>query len=186
MLTITLNIDDEGIVTGEDQKTLDRLFPDYDRIRQVERMSILRFMEENARFVEGRVLDYGSGTQPYKHLVKGEYFAHEKNDPPPAPLAPFDAIMCNQVIQFIPDPPAFFRSLADMLHVGGYLVITWPTNWDEVEADDLWRFTLMGMRKLINDAGFYIHTCTCRAQVRICNFRFPLGYGIVAQKHASE
>jgi SAM-dependent methyltransferase len=181
---LTLNIDNEGIVTGEEQSDLNLLFPDYDRIRQIERMSILRFMEDNVRYLEGRVLDYGSGTQPYKHLVKGEYFPYEKGDPLPESILPFDAVMCNQVIQFIPDPAAFIRSLATMIHVGGYLILTFPTNWDEVEANDLWRFTLNGMRKLVIDAGFYIHTCQRRAQVRICNFRFPLGYGIVAQKYA--
>jgi hypothetical protein len=168
---------------------LNRDFPGYDCIRQIERRSIREFMESNRTLLRGRVLDYGAGESPYRDLVEGEYIAHHH-----VPLshtmqelaeldASVDCIMCNQVVQYVPRPLIMLAMFNALLKKNNsHLVMTFPTNWDEVEVEDLHRFTSSGMRKLLHAAGFSVLRCVRRAEVRIDNFRFPLGYGIVAVK----
>lgn len=40
----------------------------------------------------------------------------------------FDAIMCIEVLEHLPDPPAALRELSRLLKIGGYLIITAPFN----------------------------------------------------------
>lgn len=61
------------------------------------------------------------------------------------------------------------------------LVITYPTCWPEVEPTDLQRFTKTGMEMLIGWCGYKPVRHDRRAEVRIGEFVFPLGYGLVAE-----
>jgi SAM-dependent methyltransferase len=147
-----------------------------------ERESIRSFMERHREYLRGRVLDYGAGKQPYRDLVDGEYVPFEKGDR--TPLGFFNAVMCNQVIQYVPNPCSALRDIGMMLAAGGKLLITYPTNWDEVEGNDLWRFTSAGMESLLTRAGFNILIHERRAVVtnQEDGFKFPLGYGCVAER----
>jgi SAM-dependent methyltransferase len=168
------------LLEGAEHADLERDFRPYDLIRRIERASIRRWMEAHRAYLNGRVLDFGAGTQPYRDLVSGEYFPHEKDEP--APLGSFDAIMCNQVMQFLPDPLHCLRWFSQSLVRGGHLLLTYGTNWDEVEGDDLWRFTKAGMERLLDQAGFEFLEHDRRAEVQYEVFRFPLGYGCLARK----
>lgn len=151
-----------------------------DRIRQVERASIRAFMEKYRDCLRGRVLDFGAGAGPYlgpySDLVRGEYVPFEKEEEFPAGM--FDAVMINQVMQYVRYPEACLDGLP--LRTGGHLIMTYPTNWDEVEESDLWRFTKAGMERLLRATGFRVVAHELRASVSIGNFKFPLGYGLVA------
>jgi SAM-dependent methyltransferase len=163
-------------------------------IRDCERVSIRGFMTRHRQYLKGRVLDYGSGKQPYKDLVEGEYVAWDFNPylertiSSPEELAPYDAVMCNQVLQYVADPQAYIGEFWDILKVGGYLVMTVPANWDEVagDDDDYFRFTKRGIEYLLTeneDFGvFKILHHTLRASISFPGFSFPLGYGVVAQR----
>lgn len=152
-----------------------------DPIRQIERASIRAFMEKHRSYLKGRVMDFGAGQQPYKDLVDGEYVPYEKDEPLPGGY--FDAVMCNQVLQYVVDPlHALQWGIRAALRVGGALLLTYPTNWDEVEQTDLWRFTEVGMARMLQNAGFTVVAQERRAEVAIGNFKFPLGYGVVATK----
>jgi trans-aconitate methyltransferase len=85
-------------------------------------------------------------------------------------------------VQYISDVPHTLHVFAELLRPNGALVMTFPTNWDEVEETDLHRFTANGMRLMLIEAGFSVVKMERRAQVQIGNFRFPLGYGCVAVK----
>lgn len=163
---------------------------DFHTIRTLERLSIRAFMERHSGYLQGRVLDFGAGTpttsnqvQPYKDLVQGEYLPVEPGDsrfhiaPPP-----YDAIICTQVMQYCNHPrfviSEFYKWLIER---SGYLVMTYPTNWDEVEDTDLWRFTKAGMERLLIGEGFSILHHERRAEINLGGFRFPLGYGVVAR-----
>lgn len=157
----------------------------YDDIRQIERHSIRRFMEQHRSYLQGRVLDFGAGKpgtchepQPYRDLVDGEYEPYDLGDPAPRGL--YDTIMCNQVFQYLDNPSETLECFYRRLETGGHLVMTYTTNWDEVEAGDFWRFTKSGMEKMLRKVSFAVRVHERRAEVRIGNFKFPLGYGLVA------
>lgn len=175
---------------------LDRSYSGYDYIRQIERHSIRQFMKENRRFLMGRVLDFGAGAQPYRDLVSGTYVPHEIHDPPleayemsgvltrPTDREAYDAIMCNQVLQYVPNVLGLIRLFRDLLCPKGYLVMTYATNWDEVEVEDVHRYTRSAVNEMMTGVpgGFRILVHERRAEICIPPMRFPLGYGIVAQK----
>lgn len=149
-----------------------------DRIRQIERASIRTFMTYCIDVLQERVLDFGCGSQPHRDLCTGHYFGWDVGM---APLTgPYDTVICNQVVQYLPDPPATFRLWRRLLRDGGSLVITYPCNWDEVEQTDLFRFTRAGMESLLRATGFEPQVHLLRAVVKIGHYRFPLGYGVKA------
>ena len=160
-------------------------------VRDVERRSIRTFMERYRGLLRGRVLDFGAGKpgtcavpEPYRDLVDvrngGEYVPYDLGDE--RPRWPFDVVMCNQVLQYVDSPAAALIDFADWLKPGGTLVLTYATNWDEVEESDLWRITKAGMERLLKHAGFDVVEHERRADVGIGSFRFALGYGVVAKR----
>jgi len=106
------------------------------------------------------------------------------------PSGPFDTILCTQVIQYLPDPRRELGWFYQWLNPGGYLVMTGPTNWEEVEESDLWRFTRSGIRKLVEGrvgesgaTGFQVLICESRAELDLGGgAKFSLGWGVVARK----
>ena len=156
-----------------------------DRIRALETASIREYVTRNASYLRGRVLDFGAGKpgtcrqpQPYRDLVQGEYFPYDIGDS--LPSGEFDAILMTQVIQYLPDPRETLNELGLRLRGGGALVITGPTNWAEVEATDLWRFTCAGIRALLETVAFHVIDVRQRAKVDVGGFVMSLGWGAVA------
>ncbi len=159
----------------------------FDPIRQADICSIRLFMESQRHLLRGRVLDFGAGKvgtcrepQPYRDLVEGNYLPYDIGDELPSP--PFDVIMCNQVLQYLQDPLTQLIEFYSWLSFNGKLVMTYQCCWDEVEDNDLWRFTSIGMGRLLLGVGFNIKMHERRAEVKLGNFKFPLGYGVVASK----
>jgi hypothetical protein len=118
----------------------------------------------------------------------------------------WNAIICTQVVQYLPlyrygtdpqDPerPSLQGVLTSMkysLEIGGHLVLTYPTNWPEVQPDDLHRFTKAGMERLLIEADFEILVHERRAAIDHFSYRdgrgsdisrdeFALGYGVIAR-----
>lgn len=178
---ITLEWRGQPCIEGANPDDLAARFPTYDLVRQAERASIRDFMEAHREYLRGRVLDFGAGTQPYRDLVQGEYVPYEKGDPDPS--GEFDAVMCNQVMQYLDRPCVYLDYFRGLLRHDGCVVLTYPTNWDEVECDDLHRFTKVGMERLLAAAGFTVLVHERRAQIVVEGFvKFPLGYGCIARK----
>ena len=152
-------------------------------IRMLERASIRAFMELHRDKLTGRVLDFGAGKQPYRDLCTGEYVPFEKGENM-GPDAGFDAIICNQVIEYVKNPRIILRQLWDCLKDGGHLVLTYPSAWPEVDGDlpDFWRFTKAGINMLLADVSFEVLHHEMRAEVMLNGFQFPLGGGVVARK----
>jgi 2-polyprenyl-3-methyl-5-hydroxy-6-metoxy-1,4-benzoquinol methylase len=103
-----------------------------------------------------RILDAGCGEQPYRKLCAhleyvGQDFVrydgrgddlglqtgswdHSTNTPDlicditsiPEPDASFDAILCTEVLEHVPDPVTVLRELARLLKPGGLLIVTAP------------------------------------------------------------
>lgn len=143
----------------------------------------------------GDVLDYGCGRQPYAKIIKAagaKYHPWDrkaqgggsvKDVGPEDPLAEdgrWDAILCTQVVEYIPNVYYVLRRMRESLRFGGALVLTYPTVWPEL-PHDLHRFTRIGMERLLLAAGFQIERHECRALVPGVEVRLPLGYGVVAR-----
>ncbi len=153
-------------------------------IRALASRAIRDFVWTNAYRLNGRVLDYGCGlphrcvkVSPYREYVgllsQAEYVPYDVGYP--EPVGHFDIVLMTQVIQFIDNP---LRTLA--LLDTDMLVMTYSTCWEEVEDDDLWRFTKRGMDKLVRDAGFRgipVHEPLWSTPFE--DFKLVGGYGIV-------
>lgn len=140
-------------------------------------------MEENSNYLVGKVLDFGAGNQPYRDLVKGEYCPFDVAYSDSLLEPPYDVIMCNQVLEYVPDPRAVIRDFYLMLKSQGTLVMTYPTLWEEVEPNDYWRFTKSGIEKLLGDNAFIIVKHELRCQLEFEDFNLAIGYGMVAKKY---
>lgn len=151
-------------------------------LRVAERNSIRAFVEKYRRFLAGRVMDFGAGKSPYKDLVavNAEYIAFEKGDKVPG--GRFEAILSNQVLQYCESPGAILSFFHHKLIDGGHLVLTYPTNWPEVEANDYWRFTKAGMNRLLLENRFKVMHHEERAVLNIPGFGLVFGYGVIARK----
>jgi hypothetical protein len=168
-------------------------------LRQKEAESIRAFVQSAASdgLLSGRVLDYGCGQQPYRDIVEkagGEYVGYDRVEFPGNVSAQdvgfvgeanwlwqFSAVLCTQVVQYVPDVPALLESFRLALEdAHGHLVLTYPTNWPEVEPVDLHRFTKLGMTRLVEEAGFEIVRHDWRHGFYHDGLPFTAGYGIVA------
>ena len=153
-----------------------------DTVRALERRSIRTFMERNRDYLRGRVLDFGAGKQPYRDLVQGKYVPLERGDDLPSGEEGFDCIICNQVFQYLEQPSGVLGRFNEWLYpTKGYLVMSYATNWDEVESEDLFRFTKKGMEFLLARSKFEVVAHERRAEINLNGFKFPLGYGVVAR-----
>lgn len=152
-------------------------------IRTLERSSLRAFLEKYRSYLVGRVLDYGCGLshtcvkpQPYRDLVLGEYVPYDKGYPKPD--GTFDTILLTQVVQFIADWPSLLVSFHQRTK---RLVVTYPTHWEEVEPDDLLRYTRRGMEHFVTRAGFRIVVHEARWSLPFEDFALVGGYGLIAE-----
>jgi hypothetical protein len=173
-------------------------------LREREAKSIRDFVQSAADegYLSGRVLDYGCGKQPYRDIVEaagGEYHGTDSPDYPGSVVSEFvhpgwphiyDAVLCTQVLQYIPVPHHALRQMRNNLvelnvpkDKARHLVLTYPTNWPEVEPEDLHRFTKAGMERLLTEAGFEIIKHVQRASFKLPDSTdyFALGYGVICR-----
>lgn len=172
-------------------------------LRELERRSIREFVQSAADegYLSGRVLDVGAGHQPYRDIVEAASGTYTPYDAPSFPGnvgtvdttgdafgQSFDTVLCTQVTQFVDDVRDFlWRLRIDRLSGNGTLVMTYVTNWPEVEREDLHRHTKTGMTRLLTDAGFSVIRHDLRAHAFISPGPpkhaepFALGYGVVAR-----
>ena len=168
-------------------------------VREMHREKIRDFLSLHSRFLaHGDVLDYGCGDSPYRSLVLGNYVGWNRADLPGTPyrenVGPdhpldgnmkWDAILCTQVLQYVPDPMKLLYEFHNALKPNGVLLITIATNWPEVETEDLHRFTSRGANQALATAGFralYIsHTGYIAFGHVGADFNLPLGWGFVCE-----
>jgi SAM-dependent methyltransferase len=139
-----------------------------------ERRSILDFMIVAARATQAgaRLADVGAGDAPYRELfahvdyvtIDWEQSPHEgvqtldivaSADSIPVEDAAFDAVLCTQVLEHVPDPLAVVRELRRIVRPSGRLYLTAPLTWELHELPyDFYRYTSEGLRHLLEQAGF--------------------------------
>lgn len=169
-------------------------------LRTRERDSIAAWVNHAADLgcFAGRVLDFGCGLSPYREIVQragGAYYGWDRADNPanvsgkdigtidrPLELdTAWDAILCTQVIQYVESPADLLYAFWGALTMTGYLVLTGPTNWPEVEPQDIHRHTRAGIRRLLEAQEFEVVELEHRAQMEVDGAILSHGYGIIAR-----
>jgi SAM-dependent methyltransferase len=139
----------------------------------LERRAILRFVERAAQAATpgSKVLDAGAGDAPYRELFG--HTEHVTSDWQASPHAgarqadviasldrlpvedeAFDHVLCTQVLEHVPNPPAVLDELARVLAPGGRLWLTAPFVGElHEEPHDYFRYTSHGLRRLVEAAG---------------------------------
>ncbi len=137
--------------------------------------SIWRDVRRELATVRGSVLDIGCGAQVYRGLLPSEaaytgidtddaferfgyavahthYFS---GDDWGVEAGSFDAALCTEVLEHVPDPQAFLARACACLRPGGLLVMTVPfsARW-HFTPYDYWRFTPASLNTLLTGAGF--------------------------------
>jgi SAM-dependent methyltransferase len=136
---------------------------------------IRRYNAQFARSItpEMLVLDAGSGKAPYQDLFtharyetadfaarNGKYYkltyVCDLADIP-VEDARFDRVVCNQVLEHVPDPAAVLRELARIMKDNGRILLTTPFFFRlHMRPHDFYRYTPYSLRKLFRDAGFKV------------------------------
>lgn len=144
---------------------------------EIEPASIRRFVERAAveTAAGSRVLDAGAGDCRYRPLFGHcRYVAVDSCKVEKAyagidvvgrleeiPLASgcFDAVLCAQVLEHVPDPPAALGEIHRVLRRAGALWLSVPLFNEEHEApQDFFRYTRFGLARLLERAGFEVVT----------------------------
>jgi SAM-dependent methyltransferase len=138
----------------------ERLQPTRASVQYAVRKPLLEWLR--ARHVRGSVLDVGCGDRPYDALFTGadkligfdvpsnpRADVHGTIDAIPVDDASFDAALCLQVLEHVPDPAAAIRELRRVVRPGGRVLLTTHGVYPfHPNPDDLWRWTHQGLERL--------------------------------------
>ncbi|MFI5622602.1 class I SAM-dependent methyltransferase [Nocardioides sp. NPDC051685] len=138
----------------------------------------MRLRQEMARFARGtkrgmRVLDAGAGRSPYRGLFKHARYEAADFAQLSSAYAPldyvcditdipvddgtFDRVICNQVLEHVPEPEKAVAELYRVLKPGGRIFLSAPLFFAEHQKPyDFFRYTQFSLRKMFEDTGFEI------------------------------
>lgn len=122
------------------------------------------------------VVDYGADTAPYRPLLAGRisrYIAADLAGSPGAevellpdgrlPLADAlaDLVLSTQVLEHVEDPMLYLQECRRVLRPGGQLILSTHGHWMfHPHPGDYWRWTSMGLRRVVSAAGFTVERQT--------------------------
>jgi SAM-dependent methyltransferase len=118
------------------------------------------------------VLDYGCGGSPYRQLfgactyhradlVGGHNLDFEYGDDAllPPELGNYDCVLSTQVLEHVETPTTYLRECYRVLKPGGALLLTTHGLYeDHACPHDYWRWTVFGLRRLIEGCGLKVRT----------------------------
>lgn len=138
------------------------------------RKGLYRLISENRHYVNGKTLDVGCGTQPYRELFTVETYVGLEIDSPQARIRKkadffydgkkfpfmdrsFDSVISNQVFEHVFNPDEFLEEIRRVLKPGGTLVMTVPFIWEEHEAPyDFGRYSSFGLKSILEKHSFEV------------------------------
>jgi SAM-dependent methyltransferase len=134
------------------------------------RRLLRRALAERAGYVQGRMLDVGCGAQPYRELFPRVERYVGLDHPGPTRLdvcgdglalpfraGSFDSVLCNQVLEHVPEGATLMEEIARVLRPGGILLLTVPLTWDlHREPSDFYRYTRYGLQYLADKSGLRV------------------------------
>ncbi len=144
----------------------------FDRGTPIDRYFIVRFLERNAEFIRGRVLEVGDRgyTQTYgKDRVSRSDVLHVTAGNPEAtiigdlatgeglPVGVFDCLILTQTLHVIYDVHSAVRNIFRLLAPGGVALVTIPgitpiSRYDADRWGDFWRMTPEAVRRLFAES----------------------------------
>ena len=129
-----------------------------------------RALQQRAHYARGRLLDIGCGSQPYRELFP-QVERYLALDLPPhggldligdALKLPFrnqvvETVLCNEVLEHVPEPATLMAEVARVLRPGGHLLLTTPQTWGaHAEPRDFYRYTTYGLCYLAERHGLQV------------------------------
>lgn len=139
------------------------------------RSGLYRSIKSNARSLNGRLLDFGCGSKPYRNLFKvdqyigldikesGNHKEHKTVDvyyngkTIPFENNTFDSIFTSEVFEHVFNIDEVLIDLRRVLKVEGKILITVPFVWDEHEVPyDFGRYSSYGIKFLLEKHGFEV------------------------------
>lgn len=138
---------------------------------------IYKFLKQSAKTVshESYLLDAGAGECKYKNIFSHTYYIaidfargdknwfYRDNDVIgkleylPFKDESFDASVCTEVLEHVPEPSIVIGEIARVLKKGGSLYLTAPQGWGEHQKPyDFWRFTSYSLRLLAERNGYQV------------------------------
>jgi SAM-dependent methyltransferase len=117
-----------------------------------------------------RVLDYGCGGSPYRHLFgpctydradlaggPALNFEYGADSHLPCEASGYDCVLSSQVLEHVVSPDVYLAECYRVLKPNGFLLLsTHGLYEDHACPDDFWRWTAYGLQRLIEEAGFEI------------------------------
>ncbi|MBI4325301.1 MAG: class I SAM-dependent methyltransferase [Chloroflexi bacterium] len=146
----------------------------------LERITLLQAMQQLRREIRhGRILDVGCGLKPYDSLLTQSGDSYIGTDYPttmvnsyqvatkadvfatcqslPFAAESFDTVISTQVLEHVPQPRLLISEAHRVLKPGGILLISAPMTWPlHEEPYDFYRYTIYGLRHLLESARFKI------------------------------
>lgn len=137
----------------------------------VARKLLYKTVSSHAHYAHGVALDIGCGVKPYAQIFEGRVTMYLGLDLPPNPQAnvhadgqglpfkveAFDFVLCNEVLEHVPEPSQLIANVYRVLKPGGVLLLTTPQTWGlHHEPRDFYRYTSYGLRYLAEKNGLEI------------------------------
>jgi SAM-dependent methyltransferase len=139
----------------------------------IARSSLSNILREYAKHCKGVLLDVGCGEKPYETLFFGrvhEYVGLDlsRSDINKADIfadglhlpfasASFDAVLCTEVIEHVPEPGVLLHEVNRVLKEKGILLLSAPLVWGlHAEPHDFFRFTKYGLKHLMKKTNFQV------------------------------
>jgi SAM-dependent methyltransferase len=138
------------------------------------RHGLAEAMRRYSKLLNGKLLDVGCGTKPYRSLFDVDEYVGLDIDSEssrkrriadffydgnlfPFPDNEFDSILCNQVLEHVFNPDDFLREINRVMKPGAKMVLTVPFVWDEHEQPyDYARYSSFGLNALLERNGLRV------------------------------
>ncbi len=140
----------------------------------ISRRGLSNSIKKNSKYINGKILDIGCGSKPYKSFFKySEYIGIDlkKNNKShqdevdiifdgkniPFEKNTFDSFICSQVFEHVFELKSLLQSIYNVLKPKSRGLITIPFIWDEHEQPyDYGRYTSFGITDILEKSGFKI------------------------------